>query len=141
MLTKTFSAALMGIDALPVEIEVNASGRGEQSIVSIVGLPDAVVRESRERIRSALLSCGYRHPEGATLVNLAPADLRKEGAGFDLPMALGLIAATGSLPQGALEEALILGELALDGSVRPVRECFPPLWRPENSSRRRSSGH
>lgn len=125
MLTKTFSAALMGIDALPVEIEVNASGRGEQSIVSIVGLPDAVVRESRERIRSALLSCGYRHPEGATLVNLAPADLRKEGAGFDLPIALGLIAATGSLPQGVLEEALILGELALDGSVRPVRGVLP----------------
>ena len=93
MLTKTYSAALTGIEALPLEVEVNASGRGEQDFVSIVGLPDAAVRESRERIRSALYSCGYNHPSGATLVNLAPADIKKEGAGFDLPIALGLIAA------------------------------------------------
>lgn len=121
MLTKTYSAALTGIEALPLEVEVNASGRGEQDFVSIVGLPDAAVRESRERIRSALYSCGYNHPSGATLVNLAPADIKKEGAGFDLPIALGLIAATGQLKPAALGDAMVLGELALDGMVRPVR--------------------
>ena len=121
MLTKTYSAALTGIEALPLEVEVNASGRGEQDFVSIVGLPDAAVRESRERIRSALYSCGYNHPSGATLVNLAPADIKKEGAGFDLPIALGLIAATGQLDPAALGDAMVLGELALDGMVRPVR--------------------
>ena len=121
MLTKTYSAALTGIEALPLEVEVNASGRGEQDFVSIVGLPDAAVRESRERIRSALYSCGYNHPSGATLVNLAPADIKKEGAGFDLPSALGLIAATGQLEPAALGDAMVLGELALDGMVRPVR--------------------
>lgn len=121
MLTKTYSAALTGIEALPLEVEVNASGRGEQDFVSIVGLPDAAVRESRERIRSALYSCGYNHPSGATLVNLAPADIKKEGAGFDLPIALGLIAATGQLEPAALGNAMVLGELALDGMVRPVR--------------------
>ena len=121
MLTKTYSAALTGIEALPLEVEVNASRRGEQDFVSIVGLPDAAVRESRERIRSALYSCGYNHPSGATLVNLAPADIKKEGAGFDLPIALGLIAATGQLEPAALGDAMVLGELALDGMVRPVR--------------------
>lgn len=121
MLTKTYSAALTGIEALPLEVEVNASGRGEQDFVSIVGLPDAAVRESRERIRSALYSCGYNHPSGATLVNLAPADIKKEGAGFDLPIALGLIAATGQLDPAVLGDAMVLGELALDGMVRPVR--------------------
>ena len=121
MLTKTYSAALTGIEALPLEVEVNASGRGEQDFVSIVGLPDAAVRESRERIRSALYSCGYNHPSGATLVNLAPADIKKEGAGVDLPIALGLIAATGQLEPAALGDAMVLGELALDGMVRPVR--------------------
>ena len=121
MLTKTYSAALTGIEALPLEVEINASGRGEQDFVSIVGLPDAAVRESRERIRSALYSCGYNHPSGATLVNLAPADIKKEGAGFDLPIALGLIAATGQLEPAALGDAMVLGELALDGMVRPVR--------------------
>ena len=121
MLTRTGSAALTGIEAIPLEVEVHASGRGEQEIVSIVGLPDAAVKESRERIRSALYSCGYDHPAGATLVNLAPADLKKEGAAFDLPIALGLAAAAGVLDPELLKDALILGELALDGGIRPVR--------------------
>ena len=121
MLTRTGSAALTGIEAIPLEVEVHASGRGEQEIVSIVGLPDAAVKESRERIRSALYSCGYDHPAGATLVNLAPADLKKEGAAFDLPIALGLAAAAGAFDPELLKDALILGELALDGGIRPVR--------------------
>ena len=99
MLTKTYSAAVAGVDALPVEVEVNATGRGDESNVSIVGLPDAAIKESRDRIRSALQSCGYGHPKGSTLVNLAPADMRKEGSSFDLPIALSLIAANGLLPR------------------------------------------
>lgn len=121
MLTKTYSAALTGIDAVLLEVEVNASGKGEQSFVSIVGLPDAAVRESRERVRSALSACGCPHPQGNTLVNLAPADLRKEGAAFDLPIALGLAAAGNYAPKEPLSKAMVLGELALDGSVRSVR--------------------
>ena len=125
MLTKTLSATLSGIDALPVDIEVNATGQGEQSIVSIVGLPDAAVKESRERVKSALNSCGYVHPQGSTLVNLAPADIKKEGAGFDLPIALGMIAATGAVPRERLVGVLAVGELALDGSVRPAKGILP----------------
>ncbi|OGV50146.1 MAG: hypothetical protein A2X49_04155, partial [Lentisphaerae bacterium GWF2_52_8] len=125
MLTKTLSAALSGIDALPVDIEVNATGQGEQSIVSIVGLPDAAVKESRERVRSALRACGYVHPAGSTLVNLAPADIKKEGAGFDLPIALGMIAATGAIPRESLASFLAVGELALDGTVRPAKGILP----------------
>ena len=121
MLTRTYSAALTGIEALLLEVEVNASGRGEQSMVSIVGLPDAAVRESRERIRSALYACGFGHPRGNTLVNLAPADIRKEGASFDLPIALGLAAAMGGAEKEALSRTLVAGDLALDGSVRPVK--------------------
>lgn len=121
MLTRTYSAALTGIEALLLDVEVNASGRGEQSLVSIVGLPDAAVRESRERIRSALYACNYDHPRGNTLINLAPADIRKEGASFDLPMALGLVAAVNGTDRTRLARTLVVGELALDGTVRPVK--------------------
>ena len=121
MLTRTGSAALTGIEAIPLEVEVHASGRGEQEIVSIVGLPDTAVKESRDRIRSALSACGYEHPSGSTLDNLAPADLKKEGAAFDLPIALGLAAAGGAFDPVLLKDAMILGELALDGGIRPVR--------------------
>lgn len=121
MLTRTYSAALTGIEALLLDVEVNASGKGEQSLVSIVGLPDAAVRESRERIRSALYAGGYDHPRGNTLVNLAPADIRKEGASFDLPIALGLVAALNAVDRNCLAETLAVGELALDGTVRPVK--------------------
>lgn len=121
MLTRTGSAALTGIEAIPLEVEVHASGHGEQAMVSIVGLPDAAVKESRERIRSALYACGYEHPAGSTLVNLAPADLKKEGSAFDLPIALGIAAAAGAFDPKLLEDAMILGELALDGGIRPVR--------------------
>ena len=79
MLTRTFSGAIAGIDAVAVEVEVNASGRGEESFVAIVGLPDPAIRESRDRIKSALNACGFGHPQGHTLVNLAPADMKKEG--------------------------------------------------------------
>ncbi|MPM27257.1 Competence protein ComM [bioreactor metagenome] len=125
MLAQTCSATVIGIDAYPVELEVNASGRGEVEMVSIVGLADQSIRESRDRIRSALLASGLPHPRGNTVVNLAPGDLRKEGAGFDLAIALGMLGATGQIPRAELAECLILGELALDGSVRPVRGALP----------------
>lgn len=122
---KTGSVALYGIEALPVEIEVNASGSGEQDFVTIVGLPDAAVRESRERVHSAISACGFSYPPGSTLVNLAPADLKKEGAAFDLPIALAMIAAASGADPGRLRETMSLGELALDGSIRRVRGVLP----------------
>ena len=131
-LSRTFSAALTGIEAHLVEIEVNTAGRtanpaggGGESIVSIVGLPDAAVRESRDRVRSALESSGFVFPKGVTVVNLAPADLRKEGAGFDLGIALGMLAANGLLDRAELARTGIIGELALNGQVRPVRGALP----------------
>ncbi len=128
---RTFSAALSGIDAHLVEIEVNISGKsaspagGAESIVSIVGLPDAAIRESRDRVRSALESAGFGYPKGTTIVNLAPADLRKEGAGFDLGIALGMLAASGMISRENLASAGVIGELSLNGEIRPVRGALP----------------
>ncbi len=125
MLARARSAAVVGVDALSVEIEINASGSGEQTSVAIVGLPDAAVRESRERVRSALGASGYVHPFGHTTINLAPADVRKEGAAFDLPIAVGMIAASSKIDPDRLDDNLIIGELALDGSVRAIRGALP----------------
>ena len=125
MLSKTFSAAINGIDAYKIEIEVNATQEGQQTYVSIVGLPDAAVKESKDRVRSAMRSCGFHHPEGATIVNLAPADIKKEGAAFDLPIAVGLVASTGIIRRNKLAKTILIGELALDGSVRPVKGMIP----------------
>ena len=97
MLGKCCSTALLGIDAHRVEIEVHATSHGEMQSMAIVGLPDASVRESRDRIRAALTSCGLTMPYGETIVNLAPADLKKEGSGFDLAIALAILAAQGHL--------------------------------------------
>jgi len=108
-----------------VEVEVNATGRGEMDMVSIVGLADQAIRESRDRIHSAMLASGMPPAKGATVVNLAPGDLRKEGAGFDLAIALGMLAATGQIPRNELAECMTIGELALDGSIRPVRGALP----------------
>ncbi len=129
MLAKTYSAAVVGIDAYPVEVEINATKAGEQSIVSIVGLADTAVKESRDRVKSALLSSGYKHPQGTTVVNLAPADLRKEGTAFDLPIALLMLAASGIIDRERLAETAMLGELALDGTVRSVRGVLPVVLR------------
>ncbi len=124
MLAKTYSAAVVGIDAFPVEVEINAS-KGAQSLVSIVGLPDAAVKESRDRVRSALQSSGYPHPQGTTVINLAPADLKKEGAAFDLPIALVMLAASGTIDRQKLAATAVVGELALNSTVRPVRGVLP----------------
>ena len=125
MLAKTCSAALTGLDACLVEIEVNCSGKGAQTVVSIVGLPDAAVRESRDRVWTALLSSACPPPEGATVINLAPADLKKEGAAFDLPIAVAVMAAAGKIDPEAIRRTMIVGELSLDGIVRPVRGAIP----------------
>ena len=124
MLTKVFSAATVGVDALEVEIEVNAADRGDPSI-RIVGLPDAAVRESTDRVTTAIHNSGYRWPMTRTTVNLAPADLKKEGPGFDLPIALGMIAVAQRAEVPRLARCLVAGELALDGTVRPIKGALP----------------
>jgi len=121
MLAKTFSAAVQGIEAFTVEIEINATELGEQTNVMMVGLPDAAVREARQRVRSALESSGFYHPYGTTIVSLAPADVRKEGASFDLPIAVGMMAASKRLERERLRQTMLVGELALDGAIRPGR--------------------
>lgn len=126
MLFRTQSAAVYGIDADLVEVEVNLTPvPGESDArppVIVVGLPDAAVRESRERIRAAITNCGFYFPFHKTTINLAPADVRKEGASFDLPIALGILGASGDLGNCEnLANVLAVGELSLDGRVRPVR--------------------
>ncbi len=121
MLAKCCSAALTGLTANLVEIEANCSGKGTQSAVSIVGLPDAAVRESRDRVWSALASSGFNPPEGLTIINLAPADLKKEGAAFDLPIAVTVLAAANMIPQELPQRTMIVGELALNGRIRAVK--------------------
>lgn len=127
MLAKVCSAALNGIDAYPVEVEVNA-GYGETLIV-IVGLPDAAVKEARDRVTTALVNSGYAFPMGRTTINLAPANMKKEGPGFDLPIALGMLAASEQFETDQLEQFVAVGELALTGAVRPGKGILPiALW-------------
>jgi magnesium chelatase family protein len=116
MLAKIYSAAVYGVDAYEVEIEVNGAG-GDPNIV-IVGLPDAAVRESRDRVTTAIANSGYYWPRGRTTINLAPADIKKEGPSFDLPIALGMIAVTEALDSSPFEDFSFVGELALDGTIR-----------------------
>ena len=129
MSVKCFSAAITGIDALPVEVEVKLGGGAtpalKESLITIVGLPDAAVRESRERISAAFQSSKYLLPAGVAVVNLAPADLRKEGAAFDLAIALCLLAEAGIVDRERLRSFGFAGELALDGTVRPVKGALP----------------
>jgi magnesium chelatase family protein len=119
MLFKTLSASVFGIDAYPVEVEVDITAG--QPFFTTVGLPDAAVRESRERIKSAIKNCGLEFPWQAITVNLAPADVKKEGSGFDLAIALGILGTTGALLKTELKDILFLGELSLDGSLRPIK--------------------
>ena len=126
MLFKTISAAVYGIDANLIDVEVDVSGvKTAEDHFTTVGLPDTAVRESRERIRAALKNCGYDVPPTHITINLAPADLKKEGSGFDLPMALGILGAYGGLSKRDLSGFVIVGELSLDGGLRPVRGALP----------------
>ena len=120
MLVRLQSVTLVGIEAAACEVEVNVAGKGFAQ-TQIVGLPDAAVKESVERIRTAIVNCGMPVPSKRTLINLAPADIKKEGPALDLPIALGMLfAEDGAMPDTA-SNYMIVGELALDGRVRPVR--------------------
>src|SRR6201996_3800703 len=126
MLFKTLSAAVYGIDANLIDVEVDYSGVvTEKDIFHTVGLPDAAVRESRDRVRSAIKNSGYLIPPTHITINLAPADIKKEGSGFDLPIALGILGAYGALQVSDVSRFLMAGELGLDGSVRPVPGILP----------------
>ncbi len=123
MLVKVRSAALFGIDSYLVDVEVDLSPYGNKDF-TVVGLPDAAVRESNHRVRGALKNCGYHCADSIT-INLAPADRKKEGSSFDLPMAIGILAAMGVLDARCLERHVFVGELSLDGGVRPVHGVLP----------------
>src|SRR5437868_12052671 len=138
MLFRTQSAAVYGIDASLVDVEVDLTPiRNETdnpSSVIIVGLPDLAVRESRERIRAAINNSAFFFPFHKTTINLAPADVRKEGASFDLPIALGILGASGDLGDAEdLTDVLSVGELSLDGRVRPIRGALPVAMRARES--------
>ena len=120
MFARAHSVALVGIDARACEVEVDVASRGFSS-PTVVGLPDSAVKESVDRIRSALTNAGYHFPRPKTTINLAPADIRKEGPAFDLPIALAVLAADEQLRPERLADFLVAGELALDGRVRPIK--------------------
>src|SRR6266702_5699179 len=117
-LFRTRSAAVYGIDAHLIDVEVDMYPSANRDFIT-VGMPDTAVRESRERIKSALMNSGFGYPNKSVTINLAPANIRKEGAGFDLPMALGILGAMGTV--AGLDHHLLVGELSLDGAIRPVR--------------------
>ncbi len=123
MLAKVLSCAVIGIDACLMEVEVDIS-QG-LPMFTTVGLPEASVKESKERVKSAINNSGYTFPDDRITVNLAPAGIKKEGTGFDLPIALGILAATGVIPQETISKYLIMGELSLDGRIKPVKGSLP----------------
>src|SRR5215210_2676057 len=119
MLARIRSAAVLGIDAYPVDVEVDITN-GLPSF-STVGLPHGAVKEGRERVSAALTNTGFSFPLRRITVNLAPADIRKNGSAFDLPIALGILVASGQIPEDRLRNQMVLGEVGLEGSLRPVR--------------------
>lgn len=135
ILARTYSATLLGVDAHEVEIESFESGGLPRMV--LVGLPDASVRESRERVAAALASCGFVVCEGGVTVNLAPAKLRKEGPGFDLPIAISLLAHRARIPMEQLQQSMLIGELALNGELRPVRGVLAVALEARARGRRR----
>lgn len=122
MLATVRSSALLGIDAITVDVEVDIAQGLPQ--FATVGLPDGAVKESKDRVKSALKNSGYDFPNRKITVNLAPADIRKEGASFDLPISIGILAATGIVDKSLLQRYLLMGELSLDGRIKPVRGCL-----------------
>lgn len=124
MLVKVFGSAVQGVDAITITIEVDATP-GSQTGYFIVGLPDNAVKESLERIVSAIKNNGFERPRTKILVNMAPADIRKAGSAYDLPIALGMLGASKQLPSEGLSEYIIMGELSLDGSLQPIKGALP----------------
>ncbi|MDE1162941.1 MAG: YifB family Mg chelatase-like AAA ATPase [Acidobacteriaceae bacterium] len=126
MLFKTRSAAVYGIDAHLIDVEIDYLGiKLDKDIFAVVGLPDAAVRESRDRVKAAIKNSGFELPATKTTINLAPADLKKEGSGFDLPIAVGILGAYGALSATELSDFVLVGELGLDGAVRAVQGMLP----------------
>lgn len=123
MLARVYSCAMIGLDGVIVEVEVDTA-QGLPAMV-IVGLPDAAVQESRERVQAAIKNAGLRYPRGRLVVNLAPATVRKEGPAYDLPIALGVLACNGQIPLESVMDAIVVGELSLDGKVRHTRGVLP----------------
>ncbi len=123
MLSKIISAAVLGIDAFLIEVESNLES--QIPAFSTVGLPDSAVKESKERVYAAIKNSGFPFPKKRITINLAPADIKKEGSAFDLPIALGILAASGVVTQNNLDKYVILGELSLDGSLRPIHGALP----------------
>ncbi|MGC8744586.1 MAG: YifB family Mg chelatase-like AAA ATPase [Verrucomicrobiia bacterium] len=134
MLSRVHAAAVHGIDAYPVEVEVN-SGFGD-TVTVIVGLPDAAVKESRDRVGTAVMNSGFKMPLGRLTINLAPADVKKEGPIFDLPIAIGILAASEQINPKRIEEFVIIGELALTGAVRMVKGVLPMTVMAKNQKKR-----
>ena len=134
MLAKVYSAAVYGVDAFEVEIEVN--GGSGSSVIVVVGLPDVAVKESKDRVTTAISNSGYRWPRGRTTINLAPADVKKEGPSFDLPIALGMIAVAAEVELVNAAHFCFVGELALTGQVRPVRGVLPIALEARRAGRR-----
>ena len=124
LLAHTHSAAVLGVDAYIVKVECHLDNAVPHTFTT-VGLPEGAVRESKERVTAAMKNSGFRVPQKRTTVNLAPADIRKEGSAFDLPIAVGILSALGFVPQDALEEIILVGELGLDGALRLVKGVLP----------------
>ncbi|MFO7870400.1 MAG: YifB family Mg chelatase-like AAA ATPase [Kiritimatiellia bacterium] len=134
MLARVYSGAVYGVDAYSVEIEVNA-GSGDPQVV-IVGLPDTAVKESKDRVRTAIVNSGFEPYRGRTTVNLAPADIKKEGPNFDLPIAVGMVASDNGIEPETLAGFTLVGELALSGEVRKVKGVLPIAMRAREEGRR-----
>ena len=122
MLVKTYASAVHGIDALTVTVEIDSS---PGMAIFMVGLPDNAVKESQQRIESALRTIGLRMPGRKIVINLAPADIRKEGSAYDLPLAIGILAASEQLCADKVSDYIILGELSLDGTIKPIKGALP----------------
>lgn len=130
MIVKIISGAILGIESYPVEVEVDTSSGLPQ--FSTVGLPDAAVKESKDRIKSAIKNTGYRFPKHRVTVNLAPADIKKEGTGFDLPIAIGILAAEDIVERTKLKEYMLIGELSLDGRIKGVHGALSASYQAKN---------
>src|SRR5580765_5389550 len=135
MLSKVFSAAVIGLDAVPVEVEIDIASQGLPSF-TIVGLPDKAVEEAKERVRSAIRNSGADFPAKRITVNLAPADLPKEGPSYDLPIALGILIASEQL-KTEINDALFMGELSLDGRLRHTNGVLPQVLMAKNKKMKR----
>lgn len=124
MLVKVFGSAVYGVEAITITIEVDIV-KGQQAGFFIVGLPDNAVKESSERVLAAIHNNGFERPRYRVVVNMAPADIKKAGSAYDLPIAIGLLASMGHLPSEELKDYIIMGELSLDGSIQPIKGALP----------------